>query len=150
MIAVTAEDISRIGHDPITAAKFPPATGGGYIAATVGNHQLHCLQFMWKDHHRDSFPSVLKKIADVPDLYEKHYEHCVDYVRQSVMCNFDTGILPYNWVLDHDNPTPNANTMHKCVDWERLQNWLKNRAVEIPEGFTWVQPEDAVSLDWNP
>jgi hypothetical protein len=51
------------------------------------------------------------------------------------MCHFDTGILPYNWVCDHNNPTPNANTMHVCVDWKRLQEWLKSRAVEVPRGL---------------
>jgi hypothetical protein len=66
------------------------------------------------------------------------------------MCQFDTGIIPYNWVLDHQNPTPNANTHHKCVDWDALQNWLEDRKVEIPEGFQWSQPADAISLGWNP
>ena len=66
------------------------------------------------------------------------------------MCQFDSGIIPYNWVLDHDNPTPNANTHHKCVNWDTVQGWLKDHSVEIPEGFEWKQPADAVSLDWNP
>jgi hypothetical protein len=149
MIAVTADDILRVGHN-LTAVQFPPNAGGGYMAATVGTHQLHCLHFIWQDHHRSSFPDVQQKTADVPELYERHYEHCVDYIRQGVMCNFDTGIIPYNWVRDHNNPTPNSNTMHKCVDWEKLQDWLKSRAVEIPEGFVWRQPDDAVSLEWNP
>ena len=149
MIAVTAEDILRVGHN-LSAVQFPPNTGGGYMAATVGTHQLHCLHFIWQDHHRDSFSNVRQKIADVPELYERHYEHCVDYIRQGVMCHFDTGIIPYNWVRDHNNPTPNSNTMHKCVDWERLQDWLRSRAVEVPEGFVWRQPQNTVSLEWNP
>jgi hypothetical protein len=149
MIAVTADDILAVGHN-LTAAQFPPAAGGGYIVSTVGTHQLHCLHYIWQDHHSALIPSVQRQMADVPELYERHYEHCVDYIRESLMCNFDTGLIPYNWVLNHNNPTPNSNAMHKCVNWDRLQDWLKSRAVEIPEGFIWRQPDDAVSLDWNP
>lgn len=149
MIAVTASDILRAGHN-LTAAQFPPEAGGGYMATTMGTHQIHCLHYIWQDHHRAVIPETLQTMEDVPELYELHYEHCVDYIRQSLMCNFDTGILPYNWVLDHDNPTPNANTMHRCVNWDALQGWLESRAVAIPEGFVWKQPADAQSLDWNP
>jgi hypothetical protein len=68
MIAVSAKDILRVGHN-LTAARFPPAAGGGYMAATIGTHQLHCLHFVWQDHRRESFLHVQQKIADVPDLY---------------------------------------------------------------------------------
>lgn len=149
MISATKEDIEKVQH-PDWSAQFPPEAGGGYIAATIGTHQIHCLHYIWQDHYMDYFPKTQDKKQRVPELYELHYEHCVDYIRQSLMCQFDTGIIPYNWVLDHQNPTPNANTHHKCVDWSALQGWLETRKVEIPENFTWSQPEDAISLDWNP
>lgn len=148
LIAVTADDILRVGHN-LSVVQFPPAAGGGYMAATVGTHQLHCLHYIWKDHHRGYFPDLRQKIADMPEVYELHYEHCIDYIRQGVMCNFDTGIIPYSWVGNNNNPTPNSNTLHRCVDWDSLQDWLGSRAVEVPEGFVWKQPEDAVRLEWN-
>ncbi|KAF2839591.1 hypothetical protein M501DRAFT_932416 [Patellaria atrata CBS 101060] len=150
MIAVSASDMVRVNHTLRTAAQFPAEAGGGYIAATVGTHQLHCLHYIWQDHHRSYFPNVLKKVEEIPEMYERHYEHCVDYIRQSLMCNFDVGLVTYNWVRDHQNPTPNSNAMHKCVDWEHVQGWLKEKAVEVPEGFTWKQPEGQESLPFNP
>lgn len=59
-------------------------------------------------------------------------------------------MIGHNWVKTHDRPTPNGNINHKCVDWEKAQGWLRERAIEMPEGFVWKQPEDAVSLDYNP
>lgn len=120
------------------------------MATTVGTHQLHCLHYIWQDHHRDYFPDVQQKAQKVPELYERHYEHCVDYIRQSIMCQYDTGLVTYDWVLKHQNPTPNSNAMHKCVDWDAVQEWLKQRAVQIPDGFVWKQPEGQESLEWNP
>ena len=83
-------------------------------------------------------------------MYERHYEHCVDYLRQGIMCHYDTGIIPDNWVRDSVQPTPNGNTRHKCVNWDVLQAVLEDQAVEIAQGFEWSQPAEAVSLAENP
>jgi hypothetical protein len=120
------------------------------VAATVGTHQLHCLHYIWQDHHSAAFPEVQRKMAEIPEMYERHYEHCVDYIRQSLMCHFDLGLVTYDWVLEHPNPTPNSNAMHKCANWEKAQEWLKGRAVEVPDGFVWSQPPGQESLEWNP
>ncbi|PHH79282.1 hypothetical protein CDD82_2496 [Ophiocordyceps australis] len=148
-IRVTAEDIQRVGHS-LDAVQFPPQVGGGYLAVTIGTHHIHCLHYIWQDHHMDSFPDTAADKAGAPEMYERHYEHCVDFLRQGIMCNFDPGIIPYHWVRNHNQPTPDGSTRHKCVNWEYLQDWLKSRAVEMPEGFKWRQPPDAVSLDQNP
>ena len=116
----------------------------------MGTHAIHCLHYIWQDHYIAVSPEVQSQKAEIPEMYERHYEHCVDYIRQFLMCKFDTTIMPFNWVLDHQNPTPNGNTIHKCVKWDFLQDWLKDRAVQMPEGFKWRQPADAVTLDWNP
>ncbi|CAH0050947.1 unnamed protein product [Clonostachys solani] len=149
VISVTAEDIQRIGHNT-TAVQFPDEVGGGYLAVAMGTHHIHCLYFIWKDHHMDSFPQSKINKEEVPEMYERHYEHCVDYLRQAIMCNFDPGIIPYYWVRKHNQPTPDGNTFHKCVNWDHLQGWLKDRAVEIPDDFEWHQPPDAVPLPDNP
>jgi hypothetical protein len=160
MIAVTAEDLLRAGRDKSlsTAAQFPPPPtkshstreNNRYVAVAVGTHQLHCLHYIWQDHYSSYFPDVIRKKTQVPDLYERHYGHCIDFIRQSLMCHFDTSLVTYDWVLDHQTPTPNGNVMHKCVDWDVLQRWLGGRAVEIPDDFEWSQPEGQDSLSWNP
>ncbi|OAQ69822.1 hypothetical protein VFPPC_02398 [Pochonia chlamydosporia 170] len=148
-ISVTAEDIIRIGHN-LTAVQFPEIAGGGYLAVAMGTHQIHCLHYIWQDHHMDSFPKTKANKKGAPEMYERHYEHCIDYIRQTLMCNFDPGIIPYYWVRKHNQPTPDGNTQHKCVNWDALHGWLKERAVHMPDGFEWHQPPDAVSLPDNP
>lgn len=150
MISVSSSDIIRVGHNLSTAARFPVEAGGAYIGVAVGTHQLHCLHYIWQDHHSSHFPDVQTKIKDIPEMYERHFEHCVDYVRQSLMCHFDTTLVTYDWVLNHPNPTPNSNAIHKCVDWDGVQGWLAAQAVEMPDGFQWSQPEGQESLEWNP
>jgi len=148
-ISVTASDIVKIGHN-LTSVQYPDSVGGGYLATAMGTHAIHCLHYIWQDHYIDMLPEVRAKKTNITEMYERHYEHCVDYIRQNLMCKFDTTIMPFNWVLDHQNPTPNGNTIHKCVNWDHLQGWLKGRAIEMPDGFKWRQPDNAVTLDWNP
>ncbi|KZZ98821.1 hypothetical protein AAL_02372 [Moelleriella libera RCEF 2490] len=150
IIAVTSGDYEKAGHSVRTAVKFPEDVGGGFMATTVGTHQLHCLHYLWQDHHRAYFADMERKAKAVPDMYERHFEHCVDYIRQSLMCHYDTALVTYDWVGQHQNPTPNANAMHKCVDWGAVQAWLQDRAIEMPEGFEWKQPPGQESLSWNP
>ena len=148
-IGVTASDILRIGHN-LTAVRYPISIGGGYPVIASGTHAIHCMHYIWQDHYISLLPHVRATQQQIPEMYERHYEHCIDYVRQYLMCKFDTTVIPLNWVRTHQNPTPNGNTIHKCVNWDRLQDWLKERAVEMPEGFQWRQPADAVPLDDNP
>lgn len=103
--------------------------------------------------HQQSDPKLAAQASskrDVPRMYTLHYEHCVDYLRQYIQCKFDTTVLPLVWVREHQQPTPNGNTWHKCVDWSVMQSWLADRQVEMPEGFEWRQPEDAVRLEEDP
>ena len=148
-ISVTADDILRIGHN-LTSVQFPTSVGGGYVASASGTHAIHCLHFVWQDHYINVLPMIQSTKSSVPEMYERHYEHYVDYIRQYVMCKFDTTIMPYSWVRDHQNPTPNGNTIHKCVNWLSIQAWLRNRAVTKPDDFKWHQPVGAVVLDENP
>jgi hypothetical protein len=148
-IRVTGSDILRVGHN-LTAVQYPASVGGGYPAIASGTHALHCLHYIWQDHYSSALPEVAATKAQATEMYERHYEHCVDYTRQYLMCNFDTTIIPLYWVRNHQQPTPNGNTIHRCVDWNHLQEWFKERVVEMPEGFEWHQPKDAVSLDDNP
>jgi hypothetical protein len=140
-----------MGHNTTLAVRFPGTIGdGGYPVFASGTHAIHCLHHIWKDHYIEELTEVQELKAGFPKMYELHYEHCVDYMRQYIMCKFDTTAVPFNWVLDHQNPTPNGNTIHKCVNWDNLQAWMKKHAVEEPEGYVWKQPDDAISLDANP
>lgn len=63
-----------------------------------------------------SFLSTRVKKTVVSEMYERHYEHYVNYMRQGIMCNYDMTMIEYNWVKKHDKPTSNGNINHKCVD----------------------------------
>lgn len=79
-------------------------------------------------------------IRDVIRKYEKHDKsrfagagheyHCIDYIRQSIMCFGDT-TLDFAEVQEDGvrRGFSGANSTHQCRDWDALAAWaVENRA----------------------
>ena len=65
-----------------------------------------------------------------PDLYTHcSPEHCVETLRQTLMCHGDISLLTYNWVEGREMPYPNFNTIHTCKKWDTLVEWNMKRDV---------------------
>ena len=51
-----------------------------------------------------------------------HIRHCIDLIRQSLMCNADTTIE----VKDEEiNGVRGFGTLHQCKDWRGLVRWTE-------------------------
>lgn len=66
--------------------------------------------------------------------------HCLDTVRQVLMCNFDTGVLGQVWV-DPKKPHafPDFRTTHVCKNYDEVREWARKLQAppteECPEDF---------------
>ncbi|SCO87576.1 uncharacterized protein FRV6_11703 [Fusarium oxysporum] len=73
-----------------------PQHGGGFIINVEGMHHLHCLnllrKFLWYkyEYYKDLGGHAFKNDGEV---FRMHVTHCLDTVRQVLMCNVDTGGL---------------------------------------------------------
>ncbi|KAF2755294.1 hypothetical protein EJ05DRAFT_512826 [Pseudovirgaria hyperparasitica] len=80
-------------------------------------HMLHCLQLTRK--------SIYQMRGNEPLTYHfDHVEHCIDALRQHVMCNADDTLLyiPGNGTAGHGQT-------RQCKDWNYLSKWAtKNTA----------------------
>ena len=93
-------------------------------------HQLHCVARI-----REmiiSYPSLLRLNPNLgeQDRYYRHTLHCVDYLRQSVMCNADLTLVSTGQDLEFDNSPP-----RQCRDWDAVVNWV-DRWKWMPDGAT--------------
>jgi len=96
--------------------KFAPQRSGLAVF-----HQLHCLngirQGYWsmkesRNHER------AESHQHVPD---PHIRHCIDYLRQSLMCHTDTNIEP---VIEDLHGVKGFGTEHQCRDFNRAKEWV--------------------------
>lgn len=67
----------------------------------------------------------------VPQL-SHHWKHCIDYLRQALICNADVTLE--NLEMNGDNLLGSVDgwgTTHMCRDWSAILEWVeKNRATD--------------------
>ncbi|EFX06487.1 hypothetical protein CMQ_6808 [Grosmannia clavigera kw1407] len=92
-------------------------------------HQVHCLNIVRQAAFQD-IHNITGFTADDIDLATVHIEHCVEYLRLSIMCGD-------NFTLEPGSPpgTPSSEAFDKwgnplgwgitknCVNWENLRYW---------------------------
>ncbi|KAJ5959318.1 uncharacterized protein N7479_006468 [Penicillium vulpinum] len=137
------------GADP-EAARLTPEYGGGYIGFLEISHQLHCLNMMRQAMNQDyynnpDFPEQQAPVfTDRPFTVKMHLQHCVEILRQNIMCNADVGIIPHEWVSQTPDPFANFNTWHKCRDLKSVENWIHEHEIPTtPDGSDLPIPLDS-------
>ena len=80
--------------------------------------------------------------------HSRRTDHCIELIRQALMCNADVGLITYDWVEGFELPFPNLNTRHTCRDFERIYEWYDRHKVPLTQpakrtdGVVNLSPED--------
>lgn len=76
-------------------------------------HELHCLR-------------LLNLAFDASDpVGEEHIKHCLNYLRQMILCDADLTIEPANWEERWSGESEDIGrqgSTHICRDWEAVYN----------------------------
>lgn len=83
-----------------------------------------------------------------------HATHCLDMLRQVLMCSPDVGVLGQVWWQPEGNPNPMAfvdfNTKHRCRDYEGVRRWAEEhqmppeKDVDMARFYEQPRPGDTV------
>ncbi|PYI28111.1 hypothetical protein BP00DRAFT_273046 [Aspergillus indologenus CBS 114.80] len=101
-----------------------------YMVSSV--HQLHCLRIL-----RDVIVKVDNK--NTTGKVDKHVFHCLDYLRQGIICAGDT-TLEWARVRRHANGDfagyffDGRGSVHQCRDWTTIMGILEENRNQDPEG----------------
>jgi hypothetical protein len=64
--------------------------------------------------------------------------HCLDIIRQQLMCTVDTGVLGQVW-WNQERPQAyvDFNTRHKCKNFDAIRQWAEDRQLpeDVPPDF---------------
>jgi len=72
-------------------------------------------------------------------------DHCIEMIRQNIMCNADVTMITWDWVQGHTIPYPNFNTRHQCRNYEKILDWAAEHAVHIDKSEV-TRFEDTVDI----
>ncbi|KKY27546.1 putative tat pathway signal sequence [Phaeomoniella chlamydospora] len=148
-LAVPEHLAQKVGLAP-DQVKIKTKYGGGYPANVEGLHHLHCLNLLRQTsyYNYDYYHDLGKGAFSNNDVVvRKHTSHCLDILRQQLMCTVDIGVLGQVWWQDSASaedglpPRPNAftdfNTVHKCRNYDAVRQWAEERQlpIEVPPDF---------------
>ena len=83
-------------------------------------HQLHCLYLIYED-----FYGALDGTLAEPGM---HFSHCLDYLRESVMCAADTTLEPFKGKFDAGGGgkgVDGTGSVHQCRDFIQVYEWAE-------------------------
>ncbi|KAI1192459.1 hypothetical protein F5X97DRAFT_329620 [Nemania serpens] len=133
VINISEESLHAINASAKYSVKLAPEIGGGYMASVEVLHQLHCLNMLRQATYEDYYKDKAEPWKDSPQVLRYHLDHCIDNLRQKLMCDADAGILTYVWVKGHPAPFPDFSVQHKCRDFDALKDWVTEHQVFTTE-----------------
>ena len=68
-------------------------------------------------------------------------DHCLEDIRQALMCHADTSVVTFEWRSNRRIPWPIFSADHTCVDWDILDSWSAERSFSLYDQKSLVHPE---------
>jgi hypothetical protein len=127
---ISAAEMVKLGM-PTENALFitdPDSGQQGYRVAVEVFHQLHCLNLLRQNRFHGHYAHGDGDVAAPEHDLVGHLDHCIDALRQLVMCTADTGVFPFYYETPTD-PWPDYSTPHTCKNFERVREWTLAHAV---------------------
>lgn len=133
-ILITKDDVVKMGKDPKISSKAPDAllkamNKSGeelYFGQIDAFHQLHCLneirQHAYWDHYHKHKWGAYDDHTPHP-LHWTHISHCINAIRENIMCHADMEVITSTWTAGQDWPFPDFNLRKKCSNFDQLQDW---------------------------
>ncbi|KAH8682948.1 hypothetical protein BGZ60DRAFT_427425 [Tricladium varicosporioides] len=106
--------------------EFWDESTSNYIAGFDMQHTLHCLNFLRKAFHPARYPMSAVH-GDV------HRDHCIDHLRQLVMCYGDITPIPTKYRPGIGRNYVESNRWHTCRNTDAVLEWVGKRFEESKE-----------------
>jgi len=127
IVTLNQNEASRLLNETTPYREKP----GTFLAAIEVFHQLHCLNTIRRSHY-GTLPS-LPLTPSHPDrasadaALARHVDHCIDALRQMIMCHGDTTMLPYDWDEEEKDYTIRFDALKRCRKFDQIWEWADAR-----------------------
>jgi hypothetical protein len=137
---LTTLDIGIIRLPRAEAERLPNKTypyigdKGYYIAELAVFHQLHCVNAIRIALAKDYYQKVLDASefdATEGSYGRDHINHCVDAVREAIMCASDISVITWAWNDRAQKALGHGDIVHSCRNFNSIRNWSARHAAVI-------------------
>ncbi|CAJ2509895.1 Uu.00g057950.m01.CDS01 [Anthostomella pinea] len=132
---ISREEMLNLGLNPdISLAITDPEGKPGYRVAVEVFHQLHCLNLLRQNLYKDYYAPMGGDTAAPHHDLEGHLDHCIEALRQFVMCQGDVGVFSFNYPFGDGDPWPDYSTPHTCRNFESIRQWAVDHTIPQAPG----------------
>ncbi|KAK2871713.1 hypothetical protein FQN49_002898 [Arthroderma sp. PD_2] len=146
---ITADEARLLPNRTTAELPYP---GSGYLIVLNVFHNLHCLDSFRKAlyyfvdpawnitvnphtlHPND--PDAGLKDFGGHDTNVMHLDHCIDSLRQGVLCESDVTPTVFQWSDKRNDVAPRATVLHQCRDFKAIKEWAKAHRARPFKGFS--------------
>ncbi|KAF2438300.1 hypothetical protein P171DRAFT_504424, partial [Karstenula rhodostoma CBS 690.94] len=130
--------VPRTELDALNLRSVYSRDGSRGVASLSAFHSLHCLKLVRRMIYKEHYHAG--KSAKDMQRQLKHADHCIEYMRETLMCKPDISLVTFHWINDtaqHPDdltgyyPTNFDASQHECFDWELLNDWAGARAFDL-------------------
>ncbi|KAK3387940.1 hypothetical protein B0H63DRAFT_448727 [Podospora didyma] len=129
VIKIPKSDADRLPNQTLPI----PGEDDGYIVGVEVFHQLHCLDLLRRHLYPDRYHNEKGMNAQQLKEYWIHLEHCIDNLRQTIMCYSDVSTIPWKIHEKAHREFPDAHTTHVCRDFDTLKEWMLDPVRHFPQ-----------------
>ncbi|KAF2206591.1 hypothetical protein CERZMDRAFT_52914, partial [Cercospora zeae-maydis SCOH1-5] len=122
MIAITSEENSRLPEGGSSTVRNDPEH---HVVLLAVFHQLHCLKYLRDLIYDFDEGAVLPGGTNEYQLM--HGDHCIDYLRQVLMCHGDLTPIRQHWEPSLHAYAAEQETVHQCRNFDQIWNWAAER-----------------------
>ncbi|PLB50800.1 hypothetical protein P170DRAFT_474356 [Aspergillus steynii IBT 23096] len=137
---------------PDSSVQIPSVIGdrseSKYMATLEVTHQLNCLYNLVKLNYLNHFEDLQKSREHNLAHEQERVDHCIDILRQKIMCDADSNLVTYNWVQRVRSPVANFNSHHQCHDFKEVMGWAEEHSFASTLDFE--KPTEIVGLQEYP
>ncbi|MCJ1249426.1 hypothetical protein MMC30_006650 [Trapelia coarctata] len=120
IVSIHEEEAARLPGGTARSAVNP----NEYVVELEMFHQLHCLKALrnqlwnFEDHVEDKRTDLAR---------QHHFDHCIDYLRQVIMCHGDVTPVTFERKEEGGLFNPHHKTVHQCRNFEKIFDWAADR-----------------------
>ena len=129
--------VAEAARFPIKTIPVTAASDAGYLLGLSVFHDLHCLdslrQAIWADASHEATGSESTSHDHGPE----HLMHCVNSLREKLMCHADVAPLSWQWSEAEDGLRVYSDVPHQCRDFSAVLEWGKEHAYDGSVDTSW-------------
>lgn len=103
-----------------------------YFGMIDAFHQTHCLDVIRKHAYWDYYYTPFYGSWEhAHELHWTHLSHCIEMIRQDLVCSANADIITAVWRERQDTPYPDFNMNKKCGDFEGLLEYQEKKVIPM-------------------